>query len=206
MTQQALSVTVIVAALALAAGCGGSSSGSTKAADTTTPVPVRTHHHHPRPSVTPTLVATPTPTPTPTITVTVTSGATPTTSPAGAQNLVAGSTVRAALVAAGAQSHGLAASDYTGLVPGETYYAFDPATSTYWAGAGLVPSSSSMPAQVSVQDDGSYLLFSKSSGGGWSATNVGLAGIAGSTCPKPVPASVLKVWHWKPKTCRPPGS
>jgi hypothetical protein len=205
MTQRALSVAATIAALGLVAGCsGGNSNGSAKAANTITPSPVRTHHHHPHPSVTPTLAATPTPTPT--ITVTVTSGATPTPSAAGAHNLVAGSAVRAALVAAGAQSHGLAASDYTGLVPGETYYAFDPVTSTYWAGAGLVPSSSSMPAQVSVQDDGSYLLFSKSGGGAWSATNVGLAGIAGSTCPRPVPASVLRVWHWRPKTCRPPGN
>jgi hypothetical protein len=204
MTQRALSVAGLVAALALVAGCSGGSNGSTKAAATITPSPARTHHHHPHPSATPTTTLSPTPTPT--ITVTVTSAPIRTSSPAVAQNLVAGSAVRAALVAAGAQTHGLTSSDYTGLVPGETYYAWDPTTSTYWAGAGLVPSSSSMPAQVSVQDDGSYLLFSRPSGGGWLATNVGLAGIAGSACPKKVPSTVLKAWHWKPKTCRPPGS
>lgn len=107
-------------------------------------------------------------------------------------------------MAAGAQSHQLKASDYTGLVPGETYYAYDAKTSTYWAGAGLVPSSSSQPAQVSVQDDGSYLLFRMSSGGSWSATSVGLSGVAGSACPVSVPAAVLKAWHWAPHTCRPP--
>ena len=90
-----------------------------------------------------------------------------------------------------------------GVVPGRTYYAYDPATSTYWAGAALVPSSSSMPAQVSSQDDGSYLLFTRPANGAWTVYSVGMTGIAGAKCPVPVPASVLAVWGWAPGTCRP---
>jgi hypothetical protein len=145
---------------------------------------------------------TPTASPTPTVTATVT--VSPTSS--GAQNRVATAAVKLQLVRAGAFLHGLPTSAFTGLAPGETYYAFDPATSTYWAGAGLVPSPSSQPAQVSVQDDGSYLLFTRASGHSWVAYNVGEAGIEGATCAATPPKTVLKVWGWKPGTCRPANS
>src|ERR1700679_462630 len=55
-----------------------------------------------------------------------------------AQTLPVTTGIRAQLLAAGAASHGLAASDYLGLRPGETYYAVD-ATGVHWAGAGLEP-------------------------------------------------------------------
>jgi len=126
-----------------------------------------------------------------------------TTSTTSAQNLHVTTALRAQLVQAGAASHSLTAADYTGLVPGRTYYTYDPATSTYWAGAALVPSSSSMPAQVSSQDDGSYLLFTRPANGAWTVYSVGMTGIAGAKCPVPVPASVLAVWAWAPGTCRP---
>jgi hypothetical protein len=99
--------------------------------------------------------------------------------------------------------NGLPASAYTGLVAGKTYYAFDPVTGTYWAGAALVPSNSSIRAQVSVQDDGSYILFSRQGGAAWKAQPVGLAGIAGTKCPTSVPPSILAVWNWAPGSCRP---
>ena len=60
----------------------------------------------------------------------------PSPSPTGVQNLVLTDAIRAQLVAAGAALNGLPASDYTGLVKGESYYGFDPATSTYWAEIG----------------------------------------------------------------------
>ncbi len=60
-----------------------------------------------------------------------------------AQNLVLSSTVRSALVTAAASHYGLPASDFVGLgaAPGYSpaYYAYDKATSTYWAAASLVP-------------------------------------------------------------------
>jgi len=113
--------------------------------------------------------------------------------------------IRSQLVAAGAALNSIPASDYTGLQPGETYYAYDPATQTYWAGAGLVPSPASMQAQVSVQDDGAYLLFQRSQSGSWKAYDVGLAGTPdGTACPVAVPAAILGLWSWGPATCRPP--
>jgi hypothetical protein len=114
--------------------------------------------------------------------------------------------VSAALLQAGAALNSLQASDYTGLAPGETYYAYDATTSTYWAGAALVPSPSSVQAQVSVQDDGSYLLFSRPADGAWTAQDVGVTGIDGSVCPVAVPPAILALWNWAPGTCRAPNS
>jgi hypothetical protein len=130
------------------------------------------------------------------------SSSTATTTPT-AENLVITNAVRAQLVTAGAALNGLPASAYTGLAAGTTYYAYDPVTATYWAGAALVPSHSSQRAQVSVQDDGSYILYSRPSGGAWKAQPVGLAGIEGATCATSVPASILAMWGWAPGTCRP---
>jgi len=84
-----------------------------------------------------------------------------------AKNLPLTSAVRAQLVAAGAAYHGLAASDFTGLAPGTAYYALDVTTSTYWAGASLVPSPNSYEAGVVVQDDGGYLIFHRPANGAW---------------------------------------
>jgi hypothetical protein len=112
--------------------------------------------------------------------------------------------VRSQLVAAGAALNNLPASDYTGLRPGETYYAYDAATRTYWAGAALSPSPSSTPAQVAAQDDGAYLLFEQPQGGSWKASDVGLAGTPeGTACPVAVPAGILSLWGWNPGSCRP---
>ena len=134
------------------------------------------------------------------------SGVTPTTTTSVpvTSNLVVTSQVRSELVAAGAALNSLAASDYTGLAPGETYYAYDASTGTYWAGAALVPSPSSTPAQVAAQDDGAYLLFDRPAGGSWKAYAVGLAGTPdGSTCPIAVPAAIVQLWNWTPGSCRP---
>jgi len=127
-----------------------------------------------------------------------------TTTSAPTSNLVVTVAVRSQLVAAGAALNSLPPSAYTGLVPGETYYAYDAATKTYWAGGGLVPSSSSTQAQVSVQDDGAYLLFERTDAGSWKASDVGLAGTAGGTaCTVTVPPAILQLWNWAPGSCRP---
>lgn len=119
------------------------------------------------------------------------------------KNLSVSGAIRAELLQAGATLDGLPTKAFTGLVPGETYYAYDPATATYWAGAALVPSKNSLRAQISVQDDGSYLIFSRHVGSTWKAKDVGLTGIAGTKCPVIVPAPVLAVWNWARGTCRP---
>jgi uncharacterized lipoprotein NlpE involved in copper resistance len=141
-----------------------------------------------------------------TSTTTTTAVSPTTTSSPTAKNLAVTAAVRAQLLQAGAAFNSLPASDYTGLQPGTTYYAYDPTTNTYWAGAALAPSPSSTQAQVSSQDDGSYLLFTQSANGAWVAHDVGLAGVGGSQCPLAVPPAILALWNWAPGTCRAPGS
>jgi hypothetical protein len=137
-------------------------------------------------------------------TTTSTSRPTTTTTVPTTSNLVVTDAVRSQLVAAGAALNSLPPSDYTGLRPGETYYAYDAATQAYWAGAGLLPSPSSIPAQVSTQDDGAYLLFTRPKGGAWKGYAVGVAGPPeGSACPVAVPGAILSLWNWAPGSCRP---
>lgn len=128
----------------------------------------------------------------------------------GVQDLAVTDAIRAQLVAAGAKAKGLTATDFTGLVKGFTYYAYDPATHTYWAGAALKPSPSSMPAQVSTQDDGSYTLFHRSATGSWIAMDSALAGPNGPADSKPCsvtpPAGVLTIWGWPANSCHPTGA
>jgi cytoskeletal protein RodZ len=129
-----------------------------------------------------------------------------TTSSTAVQNLTVTDTLRSQLLAAGAAAVHLSPSDYTGLVPGLTYYAYDPSTGTYWAGAALLPSPSSQEAQVTSQDDGSYLLFTQTGGGPWNVLDVGATGgTGGAPCPA-VPAAVVAIWNWTPGTCKPQGA
>jgi len=132
-----------------------------------------------------------------------TTGSLTTTGKPAAESLVVTAEIKSQLLQAGAALNGLPASAFDGLMSGQTYYAYDPATATYWAGAKLVPSSSSLRAQVSVQDNGSYILFRRPAGKAWTAQDVGLAGVAGTQCTTSVPASVLTVWNWPARSCRP---
>lgn len=125
---------------------------------------------------------------------------TTTTGPAAVQNLTVTSAIKTALLAAGAASHQLPVSDYTGLTINLTFYAYDPADSLYWAGAQLVPSTSSQAAQVGAQDDGSYDLYTMTIGGTWIAYNDGLGNTPGSSCAVVVPTSVRTVWGWSTTT------
>jgi hypothetical protein len=127
-------------------------------------------------------------------------------SPTGAENLVLTDAIRAQLVAAAAKLNGLPASAYLGLVQGKSYYGFDPATNTYWAGAALNPSPSSQRAQVSVQDDGGYYIFEEPAGGSWTASAEGMAGIEGAKCSVHIPPALVALWHWPAGACHPGGS
>lgn len=124
----------------------------------------------------------------------------------GATNLSAGPDVQAALLAAVAAMHQLPVSDYAGLVPGSTYYAVDHGTGDYWAGVAPMPQPSSVQAQVSSQDDGSYVILTRPPGGGWHGWETGAARGADARCPVTIPADVLAVWNWSPGTCTPPPS
>jgi hypothetical protein len=131
----------------------------------------------------------------------------PSKTAARATNLVVTASVRLSLLDAAARYHQLPASDYTGLQPHNTYFAFDPATNHYYAAAGLVPSPHSLQAQIGTQDDGGYNLFTKVKGTRtWKVFNDGLGGVQGATCPLSLPRTVLKVWDWKVGSCYPPAS
>jgi hypothetical protein len=132
-----------------------------------------------------------------------TAAASSSTTPPTAKILPVTSVVTAQLVQAGAALNQLPASVFTGLEKGRTFYAYDPVAKTYWAGAALDPSRSSLRAQVSVQDDGGYVLFTRPAGGVWKAEDVGLAGTEGTKCPTVVPASILALWHWAAGSCHP---
>jgi hypothetical protein len=125
------------------------------------------------------------------------------TTAAKARNLVASNAVRAQLLAAGAALHQLPVKDYTGLAKGETYYAYDPSTGVYWAGAALSASPKSMKAQVGDQDDGAYLDFEKQPGGSWKAYEAGVPGSSNYSCAVTIPAAVVSVWAWAAGTCHP---
>jgi hypothetical protein len=122
-----------------------------------------------------------------------------------AENLVLTDAIRARLVAAAAKLNSLPASAYVGLVHGESYYGFNPATNTYWAGGALDPSPSSQQAQVSVQDDGGYYIFQEPAGGSWTASSEGMAGIAGAVCSVHIPPALVALWHWPAGACHPTG-
>lgn len=132
-------------------------------------------------------------------------GASASPSATSAQNLVLTDAIRAQLVAAAAKLNSLPASAYVGLVHGESYYGFDPATNTYWAGGALDPSPSSQQAQVSVQDDGGYYIFQEPAGGSWTASSEGMAGIAGAVCSVNIPPALVALWHWPAGACHPTG-
>lgn len=166
---------VVLASALLLAACGSPAAVSTTTTTTTTTLPTTTSTS---------------------TTTTTTNTSSPT------KNLAVTPAVIKSILDAGAKFHQLPASDYTGLDPGTAYYAFDPANNTFYAAAGLLPSPHSLKAQIGAQDDGGYNLFVRlASTPSWTVYNDGLGGADGSVCPIAIPASVLAVWHWKPKSC-----
>jgi hypothetical protein len=166
---------LIIATAALgAAACGGSSSTKTVTVTKTVTKPAKAKHKS--------TVGTPT--------------------SAGAKNLVATPAVKTQLLAAGAALHKLPVSDYTGLTKGDTYYAYDAGTKTYWAGTQLVASASSQKAQIGNQDDGAYLIFRKAGSRPWKGSETGAADTPAS-CQVKVPAAVIAVWGWAAGACHP---
>jgi hypothetical protein len=90
--------------------------------------------------------------------------------PGGVQNLVISSAERDALTAAFVAVKGISPSDVGGTYPGSVYYAYDPATDTYWALAQFWPSrTASFDVQVSFQDGRGDAMFRKAGSGPWQA-------------------------------------
>ncbi len=121
-----------------------------------------------------------------------------------AKNLIVTAAVRKSLFDADAAYHSYPPSDYRGLTPGMTYYAFDSLNDRYYAAAGIVPNSNSMGAQVGTQDDGGYNLFTMKRGAShWTIYDDGLGGAEDSVCPLVIPLAVRKVWNWTMHPCYP---
>ena len=130
----------------------------------------------------------PTPVPTPTGDVT--------------ENLVPTGQVVGQLVDAAAAKAHVPASSFAGVERATAYYAYDFTKHTYWAAASLVPRKNATRAQLAVQDQGSYLLFSRHKGDPWQVFEVGAAGV---DCPVRPPAAIAQRWHWPRHACRPAG-
>jgi hypothetical protein len=90
-----------------------------------------------------------------------------TSSSGGVENLVASAAVKSELLATFAAAHNIPVSDVADADP-DAYYAYDPATDTYWARAYYAPASTD-PLSVSVnfQDAGGHGFYKKSGSGPW---------------------------------------
>jgi hypothetical protein len=113
--------------------------------------------------------------------------------PPGAKDLVVTATVESQLVAAFAPAHHVARSEVAGTFPGSVYYAYDPATKTYWAEASFVPARGDTASVANTfQDAGSDGVFSRSATGPWRFLGAGVP----LTCVREryVPKAVAAVW------------
>jgi len=113
--------------------------------------------------------------------------------PRGVDDLAVSRQVRNELTAAYVDYRGISLADIAGTRPGTVYYAFDPATHTYWAQADFAPSSTaSAKVLVSFQDGASIGLFTRTGNGSW---QVQLAG-APPVCTEArfFPPAVLMAW------------
>jgi hypothetical protein len=123
-------------------------------------------------------------------------------------NLTVPDDVRAQLVQAGAVLTGRPAAEFTGLQPGETYYAYDPNSDTYWAAAAL-SGPKTFDAGVMLQDANSYMMFRKSGQvGAWVPFRVGYG--PGALMPPDgdcqLPPAIHDLWQWPTGKCYPPSA
>jgi hypothetical protein len=113
--------------------------------------------------------------------------------PGGVRDLPVSRDVRDELTAAYVHSRGISLSDITGTVPGSVYYAYDPATDTYWAEATFVPSRTASPKVLAgFQDGGSIGLFARAARSGWQVW-LGGAPVVCTEVPF-FPPAVLTTW------------
>lgn len=111
----------------------------------------------------------------------------------GVRNLPVSRDVRNELTAAYVNSRGIPLSDVAGTIPGSVYYAYDPATDTYWAEATFRPSrTASFKVLVGFQDGGSIGLFVRAARSGWQVQQGGVPVVC-SEVPF-FPPAVLMAW------------
>jgi hypothetical protein len=88
--------------------------------------------------------------------------------PGGVRDLPVSRDVRDELTAAYVHFRGISLADVAGTIPGSVYYAYDPASDTYWAEATFLPSrTASVKILVGFQDGGSIGLFARAARSGW---------------------------------------
>lgn len=128
----------------------------------------------------------------PAVSVGAASGSVP-AGPGGVRNLPVSRDVRAELSTAYVNLRGISLSEIAGTRPGSVYYAYDPATDTYWAEANFVPSrTASGKVLVGFQDGASIGLFVRSARSGWQV-QLGGAPLVCAEVPF-FPPAVLRAW------------
>jgi hypothetical protein len=125
----------------------------------------------------------------------------------GPVNLPLTDDVRAELVQAGAVLTGFPASEFTGLRPGKSFYAYLPEGDMYYAAAKL-DGAKTEEAAINLQDQNSYMMFRKAGdpGATWVPTAAGFGPIPAGQAPCPIPQSVRDVWQWPAGKCYPPAA
>jgi hypothetical protein len=121
-------------------------------------------------------------------------------------NLPVTDQVAAELVEAGAVLTGRPAFEFTGLVDGRTYYAEYPDSGTRYAAAKLAGKPEFLEASIMLQDQNSYMMFTKSGkpGATWVPTAAGFGPIPAGQAACPIPQSVRDLWQWPAGKCYPP--
>jgi len=115
-----------------------------------------------------------------------------TSSSGGVQNLVASAAVKSELLTIFAAYHNIPVSDVVGTTR-DLYYAYDPATNTYWAQASYAPASTDpLSVTVTFQDGGQTLFYKKSGSGPWQYEQMGQPGVCSAW--RFFPQAVLVAW------------
>jgi hypothetical protein len=112
----------------------------------------------------------------------------------GVENLIISSAEKTELTAVFVTMMGVPAADVVGPYPGDTYYAYDPATDTYWAMSTFEESSSAPPSVIALcQEYGQTALFEKAAAGSWQVERISASG---SYClvAQFFPPAVLTAW------------
>jgi hypothetical protein len=120
----------------------------------------------------------------------------------GIQDLVLSSAVRSQLTAAYLAMRQIPAADVSGTQPNGVYYAYDPATNTYWALADFdISPKAPTDVLVNSQDGGSEGMYTKIGSGPWQIHRGGAGPCVDiQFFPKPVLAA------WAFPTSPPPGN
>jgi hypothetical protein len=121
--------------------------------------------------------------------------------PAGVQNLLVPPAVRRDMTATYLAYMHFKPAGIAGTAPNSVYYAYDPASGTYWAMATFVASQKALRSSpgsplyqvlVNMQDGGNQGLFTRTSGGAWQMQTAGVP----PQCQifKFFPKAVITVW------------